>query len=326
MQSARSDRVKLGENLNPLKNATGIEAVDFSADIDNLIGKIDKLKTLYDEGQVDADILRYIPGMSKIMYQGQIDWIETKNTYVASTYTDMQMLEFAIELTANHYLNFSNIILCLHITFRKTSNKAQAIDGDIIPVNNVFADWIKDVNIKRCGDDIAVLPINKTLDIYRYSEAMLKHLPDDKLKIFQGDILYSKKPVIIKGNTANTINDRRNHIAAAARNSNTDNNIDDRIAKFNADNALSGKKVFRIPLKYLVDIGLVNLPTAFNVKFVFNLQQTLAKLFESRKKLPNTAAGAAAALPSTEPDANVYFHAIPYLQYEQIKLNDTFNK
>ena len=78
MQSARSDRVKLGENLNPLKNATGIEAVDFSADIDNLIGKIDKLKTLYDKGQVDADILRYIPGMSKIMYQSQIDWIETK--------------------------------------------------------------------------------------------------------------------------------------------------------------------------------------------------------------------------------------------------------
>ena len=205
--------------------------------------------------------------MSKIMYHDQIDWIDTKKTYAASTYTDMQMLEFVIDLTANQYLNFSNIILCLLITFRKTSNKAQAIDGDMIPVNNFFAHWIKDVNIKRYGDDIAVLPINKTLDIYRYSEAMLKHLPDDVLKTFQGDILYSKKPVIIKGNTANTINDRRNHIAAAASNSNNDNNIDDRIATFNADNALSGKNVFRIPLKYLVGIGLVDLPTAFNVNF-----------------------------------------------------------
>ena len=82
MQSARSDRVKLGENLNPLKDATGVEAVDFSADIDNLIGKIDKLKTLYDESQVDADILRYIPGMSKIMYQGQIDGIDTKKKHM----------------------------------------------------------------------------------------------------------------------------------------------------------------------------------------------------------------------------------------------------
>ena len=218
------------------------------------------------------------------------------------------MLEFVIELTANHYLNFSNIVLCLPITFRKTTNKAQPIDDDMIPVNNFFTHWVKDLNIKRYGDDIAVLPINKTLDIYRYSESMLKHLPDDVLKTFQGDLLYSKKPVIIKGNAANTISDRSNHIAAAARSSNTDSNIEDRIAK------------------YLADIGLVNLTTAFNVKFVFNLEKTLAKLFESRKKLANTTAGAAAALPTGATDANFYFHAIPYLQYEQIKLNDTFNK
>ena len=155
---------------------------------------------------------------------------------------------------------------------------------------------------------------------------MLEHLPDDVLKTFQGDLLYSKKPVIIKGNAANTISDRRNHIAAAARSSNTDSNIQDRTEKFNADNALPRKKVYRVPLKYLVDIGLVNLPAVCNVKFVFNLEKTLAKLFESRKKIPNTTAGAAAALPTGAPDANVYFHAIPYLQYEQIKLNNTFNK
>ena len=55
----------------------------------------------------------------------------------------------------------------------------------MIPVNNFFAHCIKDINIKRYGDDIAVLPINKTLDIYRYSESMLKHLADDVLKTFQ---------------------------------------------------------------------------------------------------------------------------------------------
>ena len=66
------------------------------------MGKLNKLKVMYDSGQIDADILRYIPGMSKIMYQGQIDWIDTKKTYAASTYTDMELLEFVIELTANH--------------------------------------------------------------------------------------------------------------------------------------------------------------------------------------------------------------------------------
>ena len=114
---------------------------------------------------------------------------------------------------------------------------------------------------------------------------MLKYLPDDVLKTFQKELLYSKKPVIIKGNAANTIADRRNHIHVAARNSNTDDNLEDRITKFNQDDALSKKKVYRIPLKYIVDIGLVNLPAAFNVKFVFNLEKTLGKLFESRKKL-----------------------------------------
>ena len=106
MQSARSNRVKLGENSNPLEDATGVDAVDFSADLDNLINKLDKLADLYDTGNVDADLPRYIPGMSKIMYQGQIDWIETKRSYAASTYTDSQMMEFNIELTANHYIIF----------------------------------------------------------------------------------------------------------------------------------------------------------------------------------------------------------------------------
>ena len=169
MQSARSNRVKLEENLNPLEDATGVDAVDFSTDIDNLLSKLDKLSDLYDTGKIDADLLRYIPGMSKIMYQGQTDWIETKRTYASSTYTDNQMMEFTIELTTNHYINFSNMVLCLPVTFRKRTNKATPIGDDMIPVNNFFAHWVKDVTVKRYGDGIAVLPINTTLDIYRYS-------------------------------------------------------------------------------------------------------------------------------------------------------------
>ena len=236
------------------------------------------------------------------------------------------MLEFVIDITANHYINFSTLVLCLPITFRKRTNKAQPTDATMIPVNNFFAHWIKDVTVKRNGDDIAVLPVSTTLETYRYSESMLKHLPDDVLTTFQHELLYSKKKVICKGNAANSCSDRRNHIAAAARDSNTDDNIDNRIAKFNSDNELSEIKVCRIPLRYLVDLGLVNMPTAFNTKIFIHLEQTLSKLFESKAKLPNTATGAAAALPTTQPDANIYFSSMPYLQYAQIKLNDTFNK
>ena len=70
MQSARSNRVKLGENLNRSEDATGVNAVDFKVDLDNLINKLDKLADLYDTGKVDVDLLRYLPGVSKIMHQG----------------------------------------------------------------------------------------------------------------------------------------------------------------------------------------------------------------------------------------------------------------
>ena len=326
MQAGVSKKVKLGQNLNPVDDATGVESIDYSASVDDLIGKVKKLKTLYDKGQIDADVLRYMPGMNKIMYQGQLNYIKTRKAHTSSTYTDMEQLEFVIELTADKFLNFSTIEICLPLTFRKRTNKAQAIDGNLIPVNNFFTHWVKDVNKKRYGDDITILPINKTLDIYRYSDAMLKHLPDDVLVTFQEDLLYSKKPVIIKGNANNTIADRRNHIAAAARNNNTDTNLNDRIAKFNNANQLFDQKYYRIPLKYLVDIGLVNLPTEFNVKFTFNLEKNASKLFETKAKLANLASGAAAALPTDPPDASPYFFATPYLLYEQLTLSETFHK
>ena len=118
MQAARSNRVRLGENLNPIEDAAGVDTVDFSAVIDNLIGKLDKLTDLYDTGKVDADMLRYIPGMSKIMYQGQLDHIETKKCYAESTYTNKEMIELQLNITAYHYVNFSNMVLCLPVTFR----------------------------------------------------------------------------------------------------------------------------------------------------------------------------------------------------------------
>ena len=325
MQTAKSNSNPLGANLNPIKDATGVSAIDFSADIDNLIEKIDKITTLYDTGRMDKDVMKYIPGMAPVGYQGQIDFVDTKRTYAASTYSDMQQLEFNLEVVNNHFISFPNMVLCLPIAFRKKTNKAAAIDATMIPVNNFFPHWIKDVTVKRYGDDIAVLPINTTLGTYRYSESILKHMPKDALATLQKELLYSKNRVNIKGNTANTLNDRRNHIAAAANNSEKDENIDDRRAKFNANNALQNVKTYRIPLRYLVDLGLVNLPTSFDTKLIFNLEQKLSKLFESKAKLANKAGGGEADLPTTDPDANVYWNSIPYIQYELVKLNDTFD-
>ena len=106
MQAPKSNFNQLGSNLNPLKDATGVAAIDYSADIDNLIGKLDKLTTLYDTGHMHKDVIKYIPGMAPISYQGQIDYVDTKRTYAASRYSDMQQLEFNLEVINNHYINF----------------------------------------------------------------------------------------------------------------------------------------------------------------------------------------------------------------------------
>ena len=119
MQAATSEKVKLGQNLNLSDDAARVESIDYSTSVDDLVNKVKKLKTLYDTRKIDADVLRYVPGMNKIMYQGQLNYIETRKVHTSSTYTDMEQLEFVIELTADKFLNFSTIELCLPMTFRK---------------------------------------------------------------------------------------------------------------------------------------------------------------------------------------------------------------
>ena len=89
MQASTSEKVKLGQNLNPTDDAAGVGSVDYSASVDDLVKKVKKLKNLYEKGTTDADVLRYVPGMNKIMYQGQLNYIETRKAHVSSTYSDM---------------------------------------------------------------------------------------------------------------------------------------------------------------------------------------------------------------------------------------------
>ena len=72
---------------------------------------------------MDADMMRYIPGLSKIFYQGQLDGVKTKKTYASLADTDRNILEFNINLTKNHYINFSSILICLPIKIKKITTK-----------------------------------------------------------------------------------------------------------------------------------------------------------------------------------------------------------
>ena len=68
----------------------------------------------------------------------------------------------------------------------------------MITVNNFFVHFIKEIDILRYGDDQHILPTNNVVDIYRYSDIMLKHMPEKALRIFQNTLFCSKKAVVLK--------------------------------------------------------------------------------------------------------------------------------
>ena len=111
---------------------------------------------------------------------------------------------------------------------------------------------MKETNIKIFGDDIEILPTNNLLESYRYSEALLKHMPKDSIKIFENTLLYSKKMVKYPANQ-----DRRpnNNAIAVLR---TNENLAEIIQKLT--NMINMTKTYRVPLRYLCDIGKVNHP------------------------------------------------------------------
>ena len=49
-------------------------------------------------------------------------------------------------------------------------------------VKNFFAHWIKEIDITKYGTTKQLIPTLTPQEIYQYSDAMLKHLPEETLK------------------------------------------------------------------------------------------------------------------------------------------------
>ena len=73
---------------------------------------------------------------------------------------------------------------------------------------------------------------------------------------------------------------------------------------------LKNKYVYRIPLRYLSDIGKINFPTKIDYRIKLFLETNMNKLFESRTVLTSTK--------NTSPtaDAQIIFTRAPFIQYE----------
>ena len=68
--------------------------------------------------------------------------------------------------------------MCLPLKFTKKSNKALQMDAQVITVNTFFGHWFTDIDIRHYPDDMKILPKNNSVDIYQYSNAQMKCLPE----------------------------------------------------------------------------------------------------------------------------------------------------
>ena len=299
--------------LNPLKDAVGVVSVDYTAQFNALSQKVDNLKNFIEKGTAESGMLNYLPGLVPPVYQGQLKGINERKAYADETYAGLKIAEFNIQLSNNEYMNFHNLHIVFPMKVKKKSDVANDLDATLMTVNNFFTHWIKEIDIKKLGDDQPILPTINTVEIYKYSDQILKHLPKDSLKLIEKDLLFSKKKVKLP-----TGEDRRKNHAAAGGDADerTDDNLDERIQKFH--DQLEDTFYYRIPLKYICGLGFVNQPVKFNTKWKIIFESDMSRLFESNA---NLAAGV--AYPD-EPDAKIILESAPYLLYHQFSLEDTY--
>ena len=126
MQRNISNKIQLGDTLNPLQDYGGAPANDDEGNLENLYSKVDKIGAFWKTGKADEDLSRYIPNILLVTRQNQIVGTIPRKAFV-------------LELTANTYSNYSSMELVLPIQFTKKANKAAQMDGDIITVNNFFS-------------------------------------------------------------------------------------------------------------------------------------------------------------------------------------------
>ena len=126
-------------------------------------------------------------------------------------------------------MNFHNLHIVFPLKIKKSTDDYDNLDATLITVNNFFAHWIKEIDIKKLGDDTPVLPTTNTVEIYKYSDTLLKHIPKKALAVIENELLYSKK----KAELPDGEDRRKRHTAAGGDASERkDDNMDERIQKF----------------------------------------------------------------------------------------------
>ena len=150
------------------------------------------------------------------------------------------------------------------------------VDGDIIIIHNFFGHWITDIDIRRYPDDTTILPTNNNVHVCQFSNSQLKYWTKDSVATLLKSFVYSNKPVYLDANVERRLNNNSDV------NKRSDSNLTYRIAEL-IDWTFK-KDYYSIPFGMLIDLELVNFAMKTDTKFLFTLQRSMNKLFETTTK------------------------------------------
>ena len=119
MQSKKNNEVQFGQALSQLKNAAKVLSINNTSDLQDVFTKIYKFKKLWDNGSMDYDLIRYLPGMTKISRQGQIYSVHPHSVYASPNWSDLRTFELNMLLTADTATSFNNMDLCIPLQIKK---------------------------------------------------------------------------------------------------------------------------------------------------------------------------------------------------------------
>ena len=63
MQKAKSNKIQLGETLNPLKYYVGVPSINDEGTLENLFQKAEKVGDFWKIDKADGDLSRYFPNV-----------------------------------------------------------------------------------------------------------------------------------------------------------------------------------------------------------------------------------------------------------------------
>ena len=91
MQREISDRVFLGETLNPYDDPRKSTAIDRTAsNYNDAKEKVHKIRDLIGTGRYDENLAKYIPALLELAFHGMSEVIDTKEKTAHPSYKDIE--------------------------------------------------------------------------------------------------------------------------------------------------------------------------------------------------------------------------------------------